>query len=288
MDTGSPGVISKTTPHSLELTGSFARRNGNRYFLPASCIPYHHLCQTTHRCSYKDNLTIVTTHPFASKIFRRGWKASTTSSKCIWDRLVHSALPLKWLHIKTTHVAKGIKQKKEKKIGDTKLQLAIVKEVLLQLEATQEHRSLTVLELDLCRRLKAHGTGLAAIEKTRIRQRSRLTYIRCGDANTKFFHIRASAHRRKNYIHCLHTDDRIAVAHKEKEKVIADYFKNHIGSVVPRSSTINWQSLGYTPHDLSDLEAPCSLQEVQDTINSMPSDKAQGPDGFTGAFFKAC
>jgi len=130
--------------------------------------------------------------------------------------------------------------------------------------------------------------GLAAIEKTRIQQRSRLTYIRCGDANTKFFHIRASARRRKNYIHCLHTDEVIAIGHEEKEKVIGDYFKNHIGSATPRSMTINWQSLGYTPHDLSDLEAPFSHEEVHNTINAMPSDKALGPDGFTGAFFKAC
>jgi hypothetical protein len=82
---------------------------------------------------------------------------------------------------------------KGKKIGDTKLQLAIVKEVLLQLEATQESRALTAKELDLRRRLKIHSTGLAAIEKSRIKQRSRLTYIHCGDANTKLFHIRTSA-----------------------------------------------------------------------------------------------
>ena len=53
----------------------------------------------------------------------------------IWDRPVHSALPMKRLHIKMACVAKGIKRWKKEKIGDTKLQLAIVKEVLLQLEA---------------------------------------------------------------------------------------------------------------------------------------------------------
>jgi hypothetical protein len=163
-----------------------------------------------------------------------------------------------------------------------------VKEILLQLEAAQEHKLLTALELDLQRRLKARSVGLAAIEKSRIRQRSRLTYIRCGDANTEFFHIRASTRRRKNYIQCLQADDGIVFGHEEKEKVIGDYFKNHIGSAVPRFTTINWQSLGYAPHDLSDLEAPFSQEELKNTIDSMPSDKAPGPDGFTGAFFKAC
>ena len=132
---------------------------------------------------------------------------------------------MKRLHIKMPRVAKGIKRWKKEKIGDTRLQLAIVKEVLLQLEVAQEHRLLTDQKLDLRHRLKARSMGLAAIEKTRIRQRSRLTYIRCGDANTKFFHIRASARRRKNYIHCLYTDEGIAIAHEEKEKVIQDYFR---------------------------------------------------------------
>jgi hypothetical protein len=82
-------------------------------------------------------------------------------------------------------------------------------------------------------------------------------------------------------------DEGIAIAHEKKEKVIRDYFNNHIDSVVPRSTAISWQSLGYTPQDLSDLEVPFSQEEIQNTINSMPSDKASGPNGFTGAFFKA-
>jgi hypothetical protein len=36
------------------------------------------------------------------------------------------------------------------------------------------------------------------------------------------------------------------------------------------------------------LEAPFSLDEVKETTFSMPSDKAPGPDGFIGIFFKEC
>ena len=116
---------------------------------------------------------------------------------------MHSLLPIKWLHTKLARVAKGLKRWRREKVGDTRLQLAIVKEVLLQLEAAQEFRTLTQQELDLRRRLKIRSTGLAAIEKSRIKQRARLTYIRSGDVNTKFFHIRASTRLRKNYIHCV-------------------------------------------------------------------------------------
>ena len=82
----------------------------------------------------------------------------------IWKRPVHSVLPLKRLNTKLARVAKGIKRWRKEKIGDTRLQLAIAKEVLQQLEAAQESRVLTPQELHLCRQLKAKST---AIEKSR-------------------------------------------------------------------------------------------------------------------------
>jgi hypothetical protein len=69
-------------------------------------------------------------------------------------------------------------------------------------------------------------------------------------------------------------------------KKIEDYFTSHIGSSVPRQASLDWHSLRYSPRDLSDLELPFTLEEVKNTIDSMSSDKASGPDGFTGTFFK--
>ena len=88
-----------------------------------------------------------------------------------WNKPVNSTLPLKHLHIKLFRVSKSIKRWCKEKIGDTRLQLAITKEVLLQLEAAQESRALTAQEIELRRHLKIRSTGLAAIEKARIRQR---------------------------------------------------------------------------------------------------------------------
>jgi hypothetical protein len=206
----------------------------------------------------------------------------------IWERPVHSVMPLKRLNTKLARVAKGIKRWRKEKIGDTRLQLAIVKEVLLQLEATQETRTLTPEEIDLRRQLKARSTRLAAIEKARIRQQSRLAHIRNGDANTKFFHIRASTRLRKNYIHRLHADGGMAITHIDKEKAVAEYFSDHLSSVAPRTTSFDWNALGYMPRDLSMLEAPFTQEKIKDTVDSMSSDKAPGLDGFTGAFFKTC
>ena len=146
-----------------------------------------------------------------------------------------STQPLKRLHIKLSQVTKGIKRWRKEKIGDTRLQLALVKEILLQFEAAQEYRSLSQEELQLWRQLKIRSMGLAAIEKSRIRQKSRLTNIKCGDANTKLFHVRSSSRARKNYVQCLQSDKWIALTHKDKEEVIGGYFRNHLGNHGPKT-----------------------------------------------------
>ncbi|WVZ83679.1 hypothetical protein U9M48_030804 [Paspalum notatum var. saurae] len=46
-------------------------------------------------------------------------------------------------------------------------------------------------------------------------------------------------------------------------------------------------SLGLDPLDLSALDEPFSEEEVLEAIHAMPADRAPGPDGFTGAFYKA-
>jgi hypothetical protein len=46
--------------------------------------------------------------------------------------------------------------------------------------------------------------------------------------------------------------------------------------------------LGILFHDLSALDAPFTKKEVWDTILHLPLDKAPGPDGFTGKFYRVC
>ena len=55
-----------------------------------------------------------------------------------------------------------------------------------------------------------------------------------------------------------------------------------------RDETVNLSELNMPSIALNDLEAPFSEEEVWKTVRSLPSDKAPGPDGFTGKFYKVC
>jgi hypothetical protein len=79
--------------------------------------------------------------------------------------------------------------------------MAICREVIAQLDKAQEFRILTAGERDLNHKFKMRLLGLAATEKSRARQKSRLTWMRKGDTNTRFFHIMANNMRKNNFIH---------------------------------------------------------------------------------------
>jgi len=65
-------------------------------------------------------------------------------------------------------------------------------------ERAQEERILTEEERDFKSYLRAKALGMAAFQRARARQHSRLTWIRKGDSNTRFFQLHAKR-RKKNY-----------------------------------------------------------------------------------------
>jgi hypothetical protein len=76
--------------------------------------------------------------------------------------------------------------------------------------------------------------------------------------------------------------------HIHKEKIIHDHFSSAMGKATSRNHDLNWENFHFGGVDLEGIDAPFSEEEVQEAIRQMPSDKAPGPDGFTGAFFKKC
>jgi hypothetical protein len=80
--------------------------------------------------------------------------------------------------------------------------------------------------------------------------------------------------------------ERVCTSHDDNARVIDDFYGSLLGSTRNREHSIDLQSSGIPSHDLADLHIPFSEKEVWVTIKQLPSDKALGPDGFTGAFYK--
>jgi hypothetical protein len=77
----------------------------------------------------------------------------------------------------------------------------------------------------------------------------------------------------------------------DKLELAQDYFEDIMGSVPSRDRLIDLEQLTLSclsPEDAANLEAPFTVEEVRKVVMDMPSDRAPGPDGFFGLFFKLC
>jgi hypothetical protein len=140
-------------------------------------------------------------------------------------------------------------------------------------------------ERDLRARLKRKVVTLAVVERTRKNQSARISNIKEGDANTKFLHLRVSARRRKNYIQRIKHNNGW-VTHGAKEQIVQNHFRSVMGRGDTHTVDFNWDALHFDNPNLAPLGDPFSVEEVRNAINQIPSDKAPGPDGFTGFFLK--
>lgn len=191
------------------------------------------------------------------------------------------------LHNRLQQTATKLKIWSRSLFSNAKMQLNISNEVIQRLETAQESRQLSELEVALLKNLKKQVLGWAAIERSRRRQCSRLTHIREGDASTKFFHQKAVGRRKRNLIFYLkNSEGNISWDHEEKEEILYSFYSELLGTAVQRPNNLDWERLDLNILDDPALDQPFSEAELEHTIKMIPPEKAPGPDGFTGSFYK--
>jgi hypothetical protein len=157
--------------------------------------------------------------------------------------------------------------------------------VIHRLEAAQDTRVLTLEEGWLRRTLKHTVLALSSLERTVARQRSRIHWIREGDANTRLFHAVANGRKAKNFIPVVRIGTERVTDQCEKEEAFHQAYLQLLGTIQNRELTLDLRELGMQckAEELRDLGEIFSEEEVWSIIKEMPPDRAPGPDGFLAA-----
>ena len=190
------------------------------------------------------------------------------------------------LDYKLRNTAKALQSWSAKHVGSDRLQLAIAKELVLRLDCAQDIRQLAPHELRLRRKAKLNCLGLASLLRTITRQRSRLTYLAEGDANTRFFHLQACHRNRKSAVGNILMDDMVLINNEEKANAFFEHFDQLLGTSCRTSLKLDLDQLALPRKDLSGIDICFTEDEIWQAIKEIPLDKAPGPDGFTGLFYR--
>jgi hypothetical protein len=120
-------------------------------------------------------------------------------------------------------------------------------------------------------------------------QRSRISWLKKGDRNTKFFHQKAVWRARKNRVKSLKDVNGVVQnTPTEMERMANSYFQ----SVYTRDPTIVTQPVVdlfaklITDEVNGELCKPFSVEEISDAIFQIGPLKAPGPDGFPARFYQ--
>ncbi|XP_073119425.1 uncharacterized protein [Henckelia pumila] len=172
--------------------------------------------------------------------------------------------------------------------GDT-LKLKFKKEIHICREQIKYLKSSRTYGVDQqIREVKKRIEVLLAREELYWKQRSKVFWLKSGDANTKLFHHFASSRKRKNSIVYLQDDTgHVYSWDGGLQEHISNYFQNlfsskgcldhHILHHVPRRIDNNQNQLLIKPFD------EC---EVVAALKSMHPDKSPGPDGMNPGFYQ--
>jgi hypothetical protein len=121
------------------------------------------------------------------------------------------------------------------------------------------------------------------------RQKSRATWLKEGDKNTKFFHSVANSHRRHNTIRQLHVDGELSSNQTDIKAQILKFYQALYTEDTGYRPKLD--GLDFTPikaEEAAWLERPFEEEEITMVVRNMNGDKSPGPDGFPMTFYHAC
>jgi hypothetical protein len=105
-----------------------------------------------------------------------------------------------------------------------------VNSVIEMLDNFEEIRALNDYEWNLRDLLKSHVISLLQDQKAYWKQRGNIKWVKLGDANTRFFHTKATINYRHNYIAMLKEKETKIIDHEGKADILWKAFKERMGT----------------------------------------------------------
>jgi exonuclease III len=206
-----------------------------------------------------------------------------------WSSYEFNGTPSFVLACKLKALKEDLKKWNKESFGDIHHRKNKCMRDILELDVKEGQEGLSSNDHHLREELKGEVTKLAHLAETTWRQKSRATWLKEGDNNTRFFHHVANSNRRRNYVGSLEVDGS-RFEDKEDIKVQVEQFYQSLyqesESWRPEADGLEFDSID--PVDRGVLERPFDREEVIQVLQNLEGDKAPGPDGFTMAFFQKC
>jgi hypothetical protein len=137
-----------------------------------------------------------------------------------------------------------------------------------------------VVERNLRKIVETHTRKMLEARRIYWRSRAKIKWTKLGEENTKFFHTVATQQYRRNIITSLKASDGTDIYnHDNKASIMWSSFKDRLGISEDAPMLMDLSNIVQT-HDLSHLDNPFTVEEINNVIKEMPIDKAPGPDGF--------
>jgi hypothetical protein len=204
-----------------------------------------------------------------------------------WQSVTHDD-PFHRLMLRMQVAARKLTSWSARYVGNIKQKMTISRELILQFDKAREDCILQPHENWLYQSLKLSYLGYASLDRTIVCQRARIANLKDGDANTSFFHKQCSFCRQRNKIHSLATTGGVLTDQVDMAAAAFTHFDSLLGTDMGRQCTLRLDDLIEPSHDLADLDAPFTVDEVWSAIKRLPARKAPGPDGFTAEFLRSC
>ncbi|GLT79931.1 hypothetical protein SLA2020_513970 [Shorea laevis] len=164
-------------------------------------------------------------------------------------------------------------------------------EALKNIEAIDiKYEGQDITEDDMLKRKEGFANLWQCLKKKESlwRQKSRASWIKDGDANSRFFHRIINERRQRNMIHGVDDKGTWIDDLDQVKLIILDHFKNQFSSQPQnRPSLEHIFSNRLSRKDREMLEAEFTNEEIKEAVFSCASDKAPGPDGFNFHFIKS-